>query len=522
MKGEKDMRVLWMLVILGAAFDFQAAQFWIDVGSVILTIILAIPTVWPKRRRKRLSYRILSDAALIDERKDLGEDDIQVKIDGNDVTNVRLIMMQIMNTGPQPIKSDEYDYNNESKIRIEFHSLANAQLQRLPQITSSSQTQQVQASPLILCALHATKPESIMSKDQQKKQLQLGHFSTDHSPLYDYVDLMGTLLNPGDYMNLKFMTQGKVNITPHGRLVGGTVVPYTPSPQIITPWRIVLIVSIVIIVAAVNLGSSAIQSFVQNDCALSLSTVNSGGSTAFYEAAKAEAGKYHATCLFGSISVTSSSSGAGLRSLEENSLQIAASELSLNEAGYNYTDVQEHQIGVIVFTLIVNRHLSGITSLSRDQITGIYNGTITNWQSVGGPNLAIKVIGRPNDSGTHAAFSRFVLNRPEKPVLFVESSTQGVIDKVSTDQSAIGYVDLGSANQASTSINALEIDDKSATIGLVKRDNYRFWAIERMYTKQNTDTLSLAFINYVTRDVQTDGTFIRIGDMPHNILEAHS
>ena len=85
--------VIWTHMLLATVFDFQAAQFWIDVGSVVLTIILAVPTFWPKKSTKRLSYRILSDAALIDDRKDLGEHDIEIKIEGNQVTNARLIMM---------------------------------------------------------------------------------------------------------------------------------------------------------------------------------------------------------------------------------------------------------------------------------------------------------------------------------------------------------------------------------------------------------------------------------------------
>src|SRR5215469_339239 len=101
--------LIWTHMVLAFAFDFQIAQFWIDLGSVLLTVILTIPTILPKKRTKLLSYRILSDAALIDERKDLGEDDIQIKVDGNAVKDVRLIMMQIMNNGAQAIRSDEYE-----------------------------------------------------------------------------------------------------------------------------------------------------------------------------------------------------------------------------------------------------------------------------------------------------------------------------------------------------------------------------------------------------------------------------
>jgi phosphate transport system substrate-binding protein len=522
-------------MILAIPLDFQIAQFWIDLGSVLLTVILAVPTLLPKGRAKRLSYRILSDAALIDERKDLGEDDIQVKIDGNEVTNVRLIMMQLMNSGSQPIKNDEYEYENEAKIHFEFKSKQpkgtkqSKKASQLAQPPESSQPTQPPQSPLILCAIHATKPDGIMSKSHRQKQLILGRSDTSNSPLYDHVDLMGTLLNPGDYINLKFLTQGKVDIVPRGRLVGGSVQPYAPPPPLVTPWRIALIIIIVATVAAFNLGLGPIQNFVQNNCALSFSNVVDGGSTAFYKTAQTEASKYHSTCLLGSIAVTSSGSGPGLRSLESNDLQIANSELSLKEAGYNYNDLQEHQVAVIVFTLIVNKYLSGITSLNRDQITGIYNGTITNWQSVGGPDLPIKVIGRPNDSGTHAAFTRFVLNQSVQhsnqskgPVLDVESSTAGVIDTVRSNLGAIGYVDLASANQASNAVNALVIDGHAATLGLVENDSYRFWAIERMYTKKNADSLSLAFIEYVKRDIQTNATFIRIGDVPKSVLDAHA
>src|SRR5215475_4829289 len=112
--------IIWTHIVLASAFDFQIAQFWIDLGSVLMTVILAVPTLLPKKRSKRLTYRVLSDAALIDDRKDLGEDDIQIKVDGNEVKNVRLIMVQITNSGSQAIKSDEYEYDNETKIRFDF------------------------------------------------------------------------------------------------------------------------------------------------------------------------------------------------------------------------------------------------------------------------------------------------------------------------------------------------------------------------------------------------------------------
>lgn len=183
----------WTHMVLAFAFDFQIAQFWIDLGSVLLTVILTIPTILPKKRSKLLSYRILSDAALIDERKDLGEDDIQIKIDGNEVTDVRLIMMQVMNNGAQAIRSDEYEYDNESKIHFEFKPLLNTQSKDTKQVTQnqySPQPSQLTQSLLILCAMHATKPEGIMSKGQQKRPFQTSRAphqvsSTPFAPIWE-------------------------------------------------------------------------------------------------------------------------------------------------------------------------------------------------------------------------------------------------------------------------------------------------------------------------------------------------
>ncbi|MBV9708329.1 MAG: hypothetical protein JO125_13070, partial [Chloroflexi bacterium] len=71
--------IIWTPMVLTAFFDFQAAQFWVDLGALILAIILAILSFWPKKNEKQLSYRVLSDAALIDDTKDLGEHDVQIK-----------------------------------------------------------------------------------------------------------------------------------------------------------------------------------------------------------------------------------------------------------------------------------------------------------------------------------------------------------------------------------------------------------------------------------------------------------
>jgi hypothetical protein len=68
---------------------------------------------------------------------------------------------------------------------------------------------------------------------------------------------------------------------------------------------------------------------------------------------------------------------------------------------------------------------------------------------------------------------------------------------------------------------AVALDGSSPTVGLVQSGAYSFWAIERMYTRRDPDGLSLSFIDHVTRDVQTTGTFVRIQDVPDAVLATH-
>ena len=49
-----------------------------------------------------------------------------------------------------------------------------------------------------------------------------------------------------------------------------------------------------------------------------------------------------------------------------------------------------------------------VADLTKEQLTNIYNGTVTNWKEVGGADEPIIVIGREAGSGTRGAFEELV------------------------------------------------------------------------------------------------------------------
>jgi len=507
-------------------------SFWFNVLTIAIAVI-GPPTLvsfianFFSKPRKRLSYRTESDAALVDQRKDLGED-MTVTLTGGalreptEVDDARLIMFKLINTGADIIRKDDFSYDEQPKLRFEFA-----------------------AAKLILCAVHHTEPDDLIPLDRRQDIIHLDPLTRRNTTpvsrnsqiilppgfpnqpakntktplLHSYVDLDGRTLDKNNAIVLKFVTQGRVGIKIQGRLLGGTIVPYTPAPPIFTVPRVLLGLLLAFVIV---LGINRFGAFQQNNCALSLAPVNISGSTAFFDTVQAQANAYHEGCPFVTLNVQSSDSAAGLTQLEQKHLDIADSEISPKEAGYNYTDLTEHQVAAIVFTIIINKQVTGITSLSQDDITKIYTGQYRNWKQVNGPDMPIVLYSRPSGSGTQAAFTRYVLQRPASAIQITVSSTQEVINGVGSTRGAIGYVDLGSADQATDTVTAININGNAPTPGLVENNKYPFWAIERMYTRQDDNNpLALSFITYATDNIRTNDTFINITEMPLSVRARH-
>jgi phosphate transport system substrate-binding protein len=481
-----------------------ASQFWVGLGGLVVAITTVAVSVVRQLLKsgggaKRLTYEVVSDVGLINSVKDLGSD-IELTLDGHTVNDARLIMVRLANAGTEPVA--ESDLHNAQPVRVEFDPPS-----------------------IIRCAIHSTEPPNLIPQERLKSFIRLGgdcggDGEAARSP-HAFAELPGMLLNRRESIELKFLTRGRSTLRVIGHLVGGTITEYVPP----RPQRRRRIVAGVL--AGVLLGSlltyevGFIGRFLQGQCTLGPVPLAVNGSSAFYPTAQAEAASYHASCPVAFFSVGSSSSGEGLRMLDGGSVQIADSELSAREAGFSGAGLAEHRVALIVFTMILNGSVTGVHSLTRGQVTAIYSGTVSNWRAVGGPDLPITAVGRPADSGTHAAFIRFVLDAPEKPVGLVESGTGEVIDRVRGTPGAIGYADLGAANRAQGDVVGVALDGSSPTVGLVQSGAYPFWAIERMYTRRAPDGLSVSFIDHVTRDVQTTDTFVRISDVPDAVLASH-
>jgi phosphate transport system substrate-binding protein len=88
-----------------------------------------------------------------------------------------------------------------------------------------------------------------------------------------------------------------------------------------------------------------------------------------------------------------------------------------------------------------------IKELTLQQLADIYLGKTTNWKQLGGPDKNIVANGRESSSGTFVFFQEHVLKKkPYAATVLQNASTNAIVENVSQDAGAIGYVGLGYVN----------------------------------------------------------------------------
>lgn len=93
---------------------------------------------------------------------------------------------------------------------------------------------------------------------------------------------------------------------------------------------------------------------------------------------------------------------------------------------------------------IITHPTASIDSLSVYELRKIYQGEITNWQEVGGPDKAIHLYGRDSHSGTHDYMLRKVFLNSKEGNIKEMATTDEVLQAVKNDPNGIGYVGIGS------------------------------------------------------------------------------
>ncbi|MFA5313083.1 MAG: substrate-binding domain-containing protein [Methanomassiliicoccales archaeon] len=168
-----------------------------------------------------------------------------------------------------------------------------------------------------------------------------------------------------------------------------------------------------------------------------------------------------------SVTITGGGSGLGIAQFVQGgvdvaqaSRQIKPSEIETAES--NGIDVVEWKVALDGIAIIVNSE-NKIDSLTMEQLRGIYNGTYTNWNQVGGDGAPIVLYGRNSASGTYDYFKeKALINGEYSSSMQQFSGNSQIVVQVEDNKGGVGYVGIGYAKEATAA--ELPSDELTAEI----------------------------------------------------------
>ena len=133
-------------------------------------------------------------------------------------------------------------------------------------------------------------------------------------------------------------------------------------------------------------------------------------------------------------------SGAGIESVTSGAVDIGNSSRALSDKEKS-AGIEENIVAIDGIAMITDKN-NKVTNITKQQLTDIYTGKITNWNDLGGSDEAIVVIGREAASGTRGAFEELLEVKNKCAYAQELDSTGAVLAKVAATPGAIGYVSL--------------------------------------------------------------------------------
>ncbi|PSW05490.1 phosphate ABC transporter substrate-binding protein [Photobacterium lipolyticum] len=205
------------------------------------------------------------------------------------------------------------------------------------------------------------------------------------------------------------------------------------------------------------------------------------------------------------IAVQGIGSSAGIAAVKQDAAELGMSSRSLKPAEMS-PDVKVVTIAHDGIALVVNKQ-NPVINLTKEQVSKIYHGEITNWKDVGGADKKMAVVSRDNASGSRFSFEDFMgLTQQIKgqtvsdinPQILVVNTNGMVKSLVSRNVHAIGYVSLGSVDD---SVKALSFEGVKPNIDNLDSGEYQISRPFLMiYKEKNLSDNAKGFLNYISSD----------------------
>jgi phosphate transport system substrate-binding protein len=142
----------------------------------------------------------------------------------------------------------------------------------------------------------------------------------------------------------------------------------------------------------------------------------------------------------------------GLKQLWKGDLEVAVTAVGLDGmiAGADKDGVKVDKAALQTLEIGTNKtvvllHPSNpVTTLTKEQMKGLFTGKITNWKDVGGKDAPVLVVWGKNSPGQNALFTKVILDGEKIVAENLETTDyKGIKDTVATNPEAIGIDPLG-------------------------------------------------------------------------------
>jgi phosphate transport system substrate-binding protein len=195
------------------------------------------------------------------------------------------------------------------------------------------------------------------------------------------------------------------------------------------------------------------------------------------------------------VDVTAGGSYTGLAKVAAGEVTIGASDVLAE--GPNAASLVDHPVAAVGFAAMANQGAfnEGITSLTADELRGIFTGRLKGWSDLGGDEQPIVVINREKGSGTRGVFGALVLGGDLFVAAEEQASSSKVQERLLQVTGSISYLAISYHHDA---LRTFAYENVAPSTENIVAGAYPLWSFEHLYTKGAPSDVVAEFIGFVT------------------------
>lgn len=181
-------------------------------------------------------------------------------------------------------------------------------------------------------------------------------------------------------------------------------------------------------------------------------------------------------------------------------------------------ELVEHVAAIDMIAIIVNEK-NPISSLSLEEIEGIFTGEISDWSEVGGVPGSISTYTRNEQSGTYKTFQKLgMAQRDYGSNTQKMEGNEPIASEVADNSAGIGYVGLAYAGKSG--VKAVAVEDVLPVPS--NKDEYKLARKLFYYTVGQPTGAAEKFLGWIASDEEAQEVISKVGFIPNKPVAALS